>query len=84
MQAAALRKMFETVLPAEAIREAVVRLGVQKRRRSLDPVALIYSLILQGGTWECGRIATAVRTLPRQYRNWPTRPLSTCRYSAST
>lgn len=61
MQAAALRKMFETVLPAEAIREAVMRLGVQKRRRSLDPVALIYSLILQGGTWECGRIATAVR-----------------------
>lgn len=60
MQAAALRKMFETVLPAEAIREAVVRLGVQNRRRDLDPVALIYALVLQGGTWECGRIATAV------------------------
>jgi hypothetical protein len=41
------------VLPAEAIREAVVRLGVQKRRRDLDPVALTYSLVLQGGTWEC-------------------------------
>jgi hypothetical protein len=61
MHAATLRAMFETVLPAEVIREAVVRLGVQKRRRDLDPVALIYSLVLQGGTWECGRIASAVR-----------------------
>jgi len=61
MDAAALRQMFNTILPVDLIREAAARLGVQKRRRDLDPVALIYSLILVGGTWESGRIATVIR-----------------------
>lgn len=61
MTAETLRQVFDQILPADVIREAVVRLGVQKRRRELDPVALIYSLVLVGGTWEAGRIATAVR-----------------------
>lgn len=61
MDASALRQMFNTILPVDLIREAAARLGVQKRRRDLDPVALIYSLILVGGTWESGRIATVIR-----------------------
>jgi hypothetical protein len=53
--------MFETVLPSSRIRDAIERLGVQKRKREADPVALVYSLILMGGTWESGRIATVMR-----------------------
>ena len=61
MEAAALRTVFETVLPLETINDAVVRLGVQKRQRSLDPVKLLFSLVLMGGTSECGRLAAVVR-----------------------
>jgi hypothetical protein len=53
--------MFEHVLPHSAISEAIVRLGVQSRKRAADPLALVFSLILMGGTWESGRIATVIR-----------------------
>jgi len=43
------------------ISEAIVRLGVQSRKRAADPLALVVSLILMGGTWESGRIATVIR-----------------------
>jgi hypothetical protein len=61
MEAADLRRMFDTVLPHPKIQEAIKRLGVQQRRRELDPIALVFSLVLMGGTWETARIATAVR-----------------------
>jgi hypothetical protein len=61
MQAAALRQMIETMLPRDVIEEAVCRLGVQHRKRLMDPVALVYSLVLMGGTWEAGRIAAVMR-----------------------
>ena len=61
MEAAALRTVFETILPLETINDAVQRLGVQKRRRSLDPLNLLFSLVLMGGTSEAGRLAAAVR-----------------------
>lgn len=61
MDATALRQLFDAILPVSVMKEAVIRLGVQKRRRELNPLELIYSLVLLGGTWESGRIATAVR-----------------------
>lgn len=61
MDAAVLRNVFETVLPRATIEEAARRLGVQERRRAMDPIALIFSLVLMGGTSECGRLAAAVR-----------------------
>jgi hypothetical protein len=53
--------MLETILPRDAIEAAVTRLGVQQRARLFDPVELVYSLVLMGGTWEAGRIAAAIR-----------------------
>jgi hypothetical protein len=61
MDATPLRQMFEAVLPNQLIVDAIERLGVQKRKREADPLALVYSLILMGGTWESGRIATVMR-----------------------
>lgn len=61
MQAHSLRQMFETVLPFDIINAAILRLGVRQRARLMDPVALTYSLVLMGGTWEAGRIAAVMR-----------------------
>lgn len=56
-----LRALFESMLPRDVIAEAVGRLGAQKRERLLDPIELIFSLVLMGGTAESGRIASVVR-----------------------
>lgn len=61
MHAASLRQMFEKMLPRDTIKSAIERLGVQERERRMDPLALVYSLVLMGGTTECGRIATVMR-----------------------
>lgn len=61
MEATSLRKMFETMLPLDIIEDAVARLGVRQRERLMDPVALVFSLVLMGGTWESARIATVMR-----------------------
>lgn len=57
----ALREMFERMLPLRTIEDAVRRLGVQERKRALDPVLLVYAAILMGGTEEAGRLAAVVR-----------------------
>jgi len=49
------------MLPLHQIRDAIARLGVQRRERLLDPVQLVYSLVLMGGTSESGRIAAVIR-----------------------
>lgn len=54
MQATTLRQMLETMLPLDIIKAAISRLGVQQRSRLMDPVALTFSLVLMGGTWEAG------------------------------
>ena len=61
MRAEDVRELFETVLPNEFIAEAARRLGVQERQRVLDPVELVMSLVLMGGTAEAGRIAATIR-----------------------
>jgi hypothetical protein len=61
MQAAAVRELFETVLPRDLILEKAARLGVQKRQRAFDPALMVFALVLLGGTAEAGRLAAAVR-----------------------
>lgn len=61
MEAAAVRGLFEAILPREYIEEASRRLGVVKRNREFDPVLMVFALVMQGGTAEAGRIAAAIR-----------------------
>lgn len=61
MDGAAAETLFKTILPYERINSAARRLGVVKRRRHLDPMTLVLSLVLNGGTAESGRIAAALR-----------------------
>lgn len=56
------RAMLHEMLPREVIAEGARRLGVQERQRKLDPIAVVWSLILSGGTEDCGRLASALRT----------------------
>jgi hypothetical protein len=50
------------MLPSEVVREAAPRLKVQQRARVLDVVALVWALVLAGGTEECGRLASTMRS----------------------
>ena len=59
------RAMLNEMLPPDLVVEAARRLGVLKRERKLDPVALIWALIFAGGTEECGRLASALRALAK-------------------
>ena len=61
MDATQTREVFTRILPAARIAEAVERLGVQERARAFQPQEFIFSLILQGGTAEAGRIASVLR-----------------------
>ncbi len=61
MNGAAVETLFRTVLPYQRIDSAAKRLGVIKRSRFLNPRTLVLSLVLNGGTAEAGRIATALR-----------------------
>jgi len=54
------------MLPSEVVREAAPRLKVQQRARVLDVVALVWALVLAGGTEECGRLASAMRSYIKQ------------------
>lgn len=61
MEGTAVEALFSTILPYESIKAAASRLGVVKRDRYLDPMTLVLSLVLNGGTAEAGRIASALR-----------------------
>ncbi len=61
MDGVAAETLFKTILPYERIHSAARRLGVVKRDRYLDPMTLVLSLVLNGGTAEAGRIAAALR-----------------------
>jgi len=61
MQPRQVREMFEKVLPREMIEQDVAELCVQERRRHLDPVNLVMSLVLAGGTPEAGRISEVMK-----------------------
>src|SRR5690606_7051259 len=61
MQPRQVREMFEKVLPREMIEQDVAELCVQERRRHLDPVKLVMSLVLAGGTPEVGRISEVMQ-----------------------
>ena len=55
------KSMLNEMLPREVIEEAIVRLGVKKRERRIDPVALTWATIFAGGTEDCGRLASGIR-----------------------
>jgi hypothetical protein len=61
MEGTTVEALFKTILPYESIKAAANRLGVVKRDRYLDPMTLVLSLVLNGGTAEAGRIAAALR-----------------------
>ena len=61
MDAGAVQELFERVLSHDYIMNEATRLGVQRRERCFNPVSLVNSLVLVGGTAEAGRIATAIR-----------------------
>ena len=56
-----LREAMDKIIPVHRIEEAVKRLGVQQRRRQLDPVGLVTRMIFVGGTAEAGRLAAVLR-----------------------
>lgn len=62
MDGVRFREMLNEMLPREVIEEGVRRLGVQLRERKIEPVAMVWALILSGGTEDCGRLASALRT----------------------
>jgi len=57
-----LRGIFENILPRDAIDEAVQALGIQERRRKLDVMGLLMSLVLAGGNHRFGHQALVLRT----------------------
>lgn len=61
MDGTTVETLFNTILPYKSIKAAAGRLGVVKRDRYLDPMTLVLSLVLNGGTAEAGRIAAALR-----------------------
>lgn len=52
-----VRALFETVLPSNVIAESCRRLGATHRDRVIDPVLLVRSMVMAGGSTECGRLA---------------------------
>jgi hypothetical protein len=60
-----LQTTVEQLLPSEVIREAVEALGVQERQRKRDVVALVYALVLTGGSPFFGYQAKALDTYVR-------------------
>ena len=59
------KSMLNEMLPREAIEGAIVRLGVKKRERRIDPVELTWATIFAGGTENCGRLASGIRMCDR-------------------
>ena len=56
-----MREIFETVLPEEALREAMDASGLQKRERKLDGVMLLRSMIIAASTGNGGRQADGMK-----------------------
>lgn len=52
-----VRELFETVLPGDVIRDECRRLGAVQRERVIDHVLLVRSMVMAGGSSECGRLA---------------------------
>lgn len=52
-----VREIFEKTLPGTVIAESCRRLGATHRERLIDPVLLVRSMVMAGGSTECGRLA---------------------------
>src|SRR5690606_21067054 len=56
-----VRKIFETVLPDDALREAISAAGLQQRERKLNSLMLLRSMIISASTGNGGRQADAMK-----------------------
>lgn len=56
-----VREIFETVLPNEALREAMDAAGFQQRERKLNGVMLLRSMVIAASTGHGGRQADAMK-----------------------
>lgn len=61
LKAADVREVFETILPEEALREAVRASGLQTRERKLDAVGLLRAMVISASTGYGGRQADVMR-----------------------
>jgi len=66
MTGADFRDLLLSMLPRDLIQEGAKRLGVQKRECVKDVQALIWSIVMAGGTEECGRLASALRAYEKE------------------
>ena len=62
MNGTMLRETLHEVLPAEVIEEFAEAAGLVQRRRKLDPVTLVRSLVMAAGSDDSGRLADAYET----------------------
>lgn len=56
-----VREIFETVLPDDALREAISAAGLQQRERKLNSLMLLRSMIIAASTGNGGRQADAMK-----------------------
>lgn len=61
MHVADVREVFETILPAETLRDAVASAGLQERERKLDALKLLRAMVLAASTGYGGRQADVLR-----------------------
>ena len=61
MEAADVREVFETLLPEEALTEAVRAAGFQERERKLDATRLLRAMVIAAATGYGGRQADVMR-----------------------
>jgi len=61
VKAADVREVFETILPEEALLEAVRASGLQARERKLDALGLVRAMVISGSTGYGGRQADVMR-----------------------
>ena len=62
MKAENLKEILYAFMDPSVIVSEAERLGVVQRERVLDPVLLLISLFLVGGTAEAARLASVLRT----------------------
>ncbi|MBI2382300.1 MAG: hypothetical protein HYV16_16215 [Gammaproteobacteria bacterium] len=61
MHVADVREVFETILPAETLMNAVASAGLQERERKLDALKLLRAMVLAASTGYGGRQADVLR-----------------------
>lgn len=61
LKGADVREIFETVMPDEALRDAIESSGLQQRERKMDAVVLLRSMVIAASSGSGGRQAEAMK-----------------------